>query len=103
MTNNLKGPGPGRPKGVKSILTEFKRSREYMIDIGFNPIEEAIKRYNNPKLKETTHNEMLGFLIKRWDPELRSVEVTGANGNPLETTRINVVYVSNNKPLKEIE
>lgn len=91
---NIK-PGPGRPKGQKSGYVDAKQT---MIDAGFNPIDEAIKRYRNPLLKESTHNLMLQILEKKWSPDLKAVEVTGKDGEQLIAPQI--IRMSTN-PIKD--
>ena len=87
-------PGPGRTPGSKNKST--LEAREIMDRLGFNPIEELISRYKDPKLQEQTHNLMLRELVARFAPVLRSVELTGQDGEALQSL-IRVIYQSDNK------
>ncbi len=78
-------PGPGRAFGSKNRITD---AIQIMNDNNFNPIQEAINRYRDPKATNGTKDIMLTLLIKRVSPELRSIEMTGKDGTTLVPTVI---------------
>lgn len=75
--------GSGRPPGSPNKVT--MAARELMIEVGFNPIEELIKRYHDKNLEESTHNFCLKELVSRYAPSLRQTEIVGSEGATLET------------------
>jgi hypothetical protein len=91
MANPHPAPGPGRPIGSKTQIDVFFDAAKIMFEMGFNPVEEAVKRYLDPKSGNGTKDAMLSLLIKRVSPEIRAIEHTGPNGANFMPTIIKVM------------
>jgi hypothetical protein len=90
----------GRPVGSVNKITDVVR--QVFLDHKHNPIERLITEYaTNPAIPVEIRFAAEKELGKWFAPQLRTIEHTGVNGSPLETTRINVVYTAiQNKEIK---
>lgn len=50
-------------------------ARKEMARLGFNPIEELVKRYRDTSLSERTHQSCLTQLVARYAPTLKNLAV----------------------------
>lgn len=79
---------PSLNGAVKSLKRDD--ARKVMEAMGFNPIEEAIIRYRDPKSNSKTRDTCLSLLADRYTPRLKSVEVSGSDGDEIKQVTINI-------------
>jgi hypothetical protein len=93
-------PNPGWTKGVSgnpagkkpgTLNRSSYEAREIMEKLGFNPIHELIKRYNDQSLTERTHNFCLEQLVARFAPELKTVQVNSNQALTPQNVQINIL------------
>ena len=92
MANPSPAPGRGRPKGVKNKVTNSLRERIKKKYPNFCPVEQLLQfaqdETEDTKLRAQCCKDAALYLY----PKLRSVELTGANGEKLQAS-INVNFV----------
>jgi hypothetical protein len=94
MPKGVKGFQKGRAKtGGKSLGCKHKITRDVaglLDELGCNPIEGMARIALDPKASEPIKARMLAELAKYTVPQLRSVEVTGRDGNAIEVSYVSV-------------
>lgn len=86
-TNNLPGPGPGRPKGVIPI----KSVRQMLDAVGFNPFHKAVEMIRDPTTTVSTRASLTQSLMPYYGHRLNAIEITGKDGEALVPT-VQVVF-----------
>lgn len=88
-TNNLPGPGPGRPLGSTNRLST--EARDTLLKMGFNPLEEMVKRFLDPQSSPATKDKMVSELVQYFVPKLKAIEHSGDHTAALESL-VRVVF-----------
>lgn len=89
-TNNLPlGKPMGRPPGSANRLS--LEARQTLINLGFNPLEEMVKRFLDPKSSDATKDKMVSELVQYFVPKLKAIEHSGDHTAALESL-VRVVF-----------
>jgi len=94
-TNQIKAKTGPKPK--QKPVFNLKSVAEVLVEAGLNPAEEILRVMPtlDPDLQARMHAELLQYV----QPKLKSIEVTGKNGGPLEQmTTINVQFAGRTVP-----